>query len=81
GFYYRNPTTRGGVYSNDGGQTLLIGSLNGNPCPTIALRDGNGNLIPYSVVGPQVSALPAHCFTFLSMFPGGFTPNFGGEME
>ncbi|GHA81029.1 TonB-dependent receptor plug domain-containing protein [Cognatilysobacter bugurensis] len=80
GFYYRNPTTRAGVYSNDGGDSLLIGSLNGATCPTIALRDANGNLIPYSVVGPQVTALPANCFTFLSSLPGGFTPNFGGEM-
>lgn len=80
GFYYRNPTTRGGVYSNDGGETLLIGSLNGGACPTIALRDAAGNLIPYSTVGAQVSALPANCFTFLSGLPGGFTPNFGGEM-
>jgi iron complex outermembrane receptor protein len=81
GFYYRNPTTRAGVYSNDGGRTLLIGSLNGAPCPTIALRDAAGNLIPYSVVGPQVTALPANCYTFLSRFPGGFTPQFGGEMK
>ncbi len=81
GFYYRNPTTRAGVYSNDGGQSLLIGSLNGAACPTIALRDAGGNLIPYSIVGPQVTALPANCFTFLSQFPGGFTPQFGGEMK
>ncbi|MBW3550169.1 MAG: TonB-dependent receptor [Proteobacteria bacterium] len=81
GFYYRNPTNRGGVFSNDGGESLLIGSLDGGTCPTITLRDASGNLIPYSVVGPQVEALPASCFTFLSGFPGGFTPNFGGEME
>lgn len=81
GFYYRNPSSRGGVYSNDGGQSLLIGSLNGATCPSIALRDAGGNLIPYSVVGAQVGALPANCFTFLAGLPGGFTPNFGGEME
>ena len=81
GFYYRNPTTRNGVYSNDGGQTLLIGSLNGATCPSIALRGANGNLIPYSTVSTQVNALPANCFTFLRGTPGGFTPNFGGEME
>lgn len=78
GFYYRNPTSRAGVYSMDGGDTLAIGNLGGAACPTIALRDGSGNLIPYSVVGSQVAALPSHCFTFLSMFPGGFTPRFGG---
>ncbi|WP_460811696.1 TonB-dependent receptor plug domain-containing protein [Luteimonas pelagia] len=81
GFYYRNPTNRGGVFSNDGGNTLLIGSLDGTVCPEIALRDPAGNLIPYSVVGPQVDALPPGCFTFLSQFPGGFTPRFGGEMD
>jgi iron complex outermembrane recepter protein len=84
GFYYRNPTNRAGVYSNDGGDTLLIGDLNtanATTCPTIALRDAAGNLIPYSVVGPQVGALPAECFTFLSLFTGGFTPQFGGEMK
>jgi iron complex outermembrane receptor protein len=84
GFYYRNPTTRSGVFSNDGGQTLLIGDLNTSnavSCPTIALRDGSGNLLPYATVGAAVSALPAECFTFLSQFPGGFTPQFGGRME
>jgi iron complex outermembrane receptor protein len=81
GFYFRDPTSRGGVYSNDGGETLLIGSLDGNPCPTIALRDADGNLLPYSTVGTAVGALPANCFTFLSQLPGGFTPQFGGEME
>ena len=81
GFYYRNPTTRGGVYSNDGGQTLLVGSLDGGACPTIALRDGGGNLLPYAGVSTAVRALPANCFTFLSSRPGGFTPNFGGELE
>lgn len=80
-FYYRDPTSRAGVYTNDEGATLLIGSLDGAACPTIALRDAAGNLIPYATVGAQVAALPANCFTFLSGIPGGFTPSFGGEME
>jgi iron complex outermembrane recepter protein len=82
GFYYRNPTTRAGVYSNDDGQTLLVGSPSGNTsCPTIALRDGDGNLIPYATVAAAVNALPGDCFTFLSQFTGGFTPRFGGKMK
>lgn len=82
-FYYRNPTNRGGVYSADGGDTLLIGDLdtsNAITCPTINLRNA-GALIPYSTVSAQIAALPAECFTFLSTFPGGFTPRFGGELE
>lgn len=81
GFYYRNPTTRGGVYSNDGGATLLVGSPSGASCPTIALLDANGNLRPYSAVSAAVAALPGDCFSFLELFPGGFTPRFGGEMD
>lgn len=84
GFYYRNPTTRNGVYSNDGGNTLLIGDTapnNAVTCPTIALRTAGGALIPYSTVRTQVDALPSECFTFLSAFPGGFTPRFGGVMH
>jgi iron complex outermembrane receptor protein len=82
GFYYRNPTARAGVYSNDGGQTLLVGSPSGNTsCPTIALRNSAGALIPYATVAAQVAALPGDCFTFLDFFTGGFTPRFGGYME
>jgi iron complex outermembrane receptor protein len=82
GFYYRNPTGRAGVYTNDGGQTLLVGSPSGNTtCPTIALRDAAGSLIPYSTVAAQVAALPGDCFTFLETFTGGFTPRFGGKMK
>lgn len=82
GFYFRDPTARSGVYSNDGGETLLIGNTTGvGTCPTIALRDANGNLIPYSTVSSAVAALPSNCFTFLSSLPGGFTPRFGGSLE
>ncbi len=81
GFYYRNPTTRGGVYSNDGGATLLVGSPSGAACPTIALRDASGNLLPFAGVSAAVAALPGDCFSFLELFPGGFTPRFGGVMD
>lgn len=81
GFYYRNPTTRAGVYSNDGGSTLLVGSPTGRACPSIALRNAAGQLIPYATVAAQVNALPGDCFTFLELFTGGFTPRFGGEMQ
>lgn len=75
GFYFRNPQTRGGVYSNDGGSTLLIGNTDSTKgvCPTVSLTGKN-----YSQVSSAVAALPAHCFTFFSMLPGGFTPKFGG---
>ncbi|MDP5143440.1 TonB-dependent receptor [Rheinheimera baltica] len=82
GFYYRNPYNRGGVFSNDGGETLLIGNtdLAAGACPTIGLKDGSGSNLPFDAVNSAVGALPSNCFTFFSMFPGGFTPTFGGNV-
>ncbi|WP_337880646.1 TonB-dependent receptor [Rheinheimera sp.] len=79
GFYFRHPTTRGGVYSNDGGDTLLIGNLDESmgACPTISAKTGN-SIRSHAAIMADVNALPDHCFTFYSMLPGGFTPKFGG---
>lgn len=81
GFYYRNPTSRDGVYSGDGGQSLLIGDLSGAGCPAVPLVDGSGNLLPFTTVNTAVQALPSNCFTFFSILPGGFTPRFGGILR
>jgi iron complex outermembrane receptor protein len=78
GFYFRNPTNRGGVYSGDGGETLLIGDLtpnDGRGCPTVAL---NG-VVPDPTAFAQVVADP-NCFSFQETIPGGFTPSFGGDV-
>ena len=79
GFYYRNPHTRPGVYSNDGGETLLVADLtedmSGN-CPTIAIDDNvldNPDYISGVANNPD-------CFAFNETIPGGFTPNFGGNI-
>ncbi len=75
GFYFRNPQSRGGVYSNDGGSTLLIGNLDTSKgaCPTVGLTGQS-----FSQISSKVNALPEHCFTFFKSLPGGFTPKFGG---
>ena len=81
GFYYRNPTNRPQVFSNDGGETLLVVDLtdvgNGGVggCNNIPISGLN-----YQQMNAAVAALPDNCFTFFSMFPGGFTPNFGGNI-
>ena len=83
GFFFRNPNTRAAVFSADGGQTLLIGDLldaqDGIPdgsanCPTISVNNG----LPDSEALSQVFADP-NCFSFQELFPGGFTPQFGGN--
>ena len=80
GFFFRNPNTRGGVFSADGGRTLLIGDVlavlgeGSANCPTVAIT----NHVPDRSALGQVRADP-NCFSFQERFPGGFTPNFGGD--
>jgi iron complex outermembrane receptor protein len=79
GFYFRNPNTRSGVFSADAGETLMIGDLtpgDAQSCPTVAIT----NNVPDPAALGQVFADP-NCFSFQEMFPGGFTPQFGGDLE
>ena len=78
-YYYRNPNTRGGVFSNDGGRTLLVGDVpaargDGSAhCPTVRIT----NHAPDPAALEQVFDDP-RCFSFQELFPGGFAPRFGG---
>ncbi|GAA6139889.1 TonB-dependent receptor [Arenicella sp. 4NH20-0111] len=77
GFYYRNPSNRGGVNASDG--NLLFADLT---------ADGSGNCptdIPATAAGLTSAAFAAaaarpECFNFAELISGGFTPNFGGEV-
>ncbi len=71
GFFFRNPDNRGGVFTSGG--NYLIADLDltdGVTCPTIAAGDHAG-----------IDSLPAGCWSFHEMFPGGFTPKFGGNVN
>ena len=85
GFYFRNPNTRGSVFSGDGGATLLIGDLDGvgsgGECPTVPITDN----VPDSEALNSVLN-DDNCFTFQESQggrwpgrPGGFTPRFGAD--
>ncbi|MEJ2444106.1 MAG: TonB-dependent receptor [Exilibacterium sp.] len=79
-FFYRHPHGRTGVY-NDGNGNLLVADLtpdDGIACPTIPL-DGVANVLDDPVYQQQVANNP-NCFAFNEMFPGGFTPRFGGKV-
>ena len=74
GFYFRNPNTRVGVFANVDGDHL-VGDLTPNDafmCPTVNVGDE---------AGLQAVMDDPNCFVFNEMFPGGFTPQFGGDVE
>ena len=84
GFFFRNPNTRSAVFSADAGRTLLIGDA-------LDARDGVADgsagcpAVPVSADRPAAGALARVfddplCFSFQERFPGGFTPQFGGEV-
>ena len=67
------------MFSADNGETLLVGDLTpgtGTTCPTINIT----NNVPDPVARAAVFADP-NCFTFQEIFPGGFTPSFGGDLK
>ena len=88
GFYYRHPHTRAGVFRgpalDDGTPSLLVGDRvwadTGIPgaggCPAIPIIDS----VPDTGALAAVEADP-DCFTLYSRFPGGFTPQFGGDLH
>ena len=78
-FFFRNPTNYGGVYSADGGDTLLVADLTPNDaiaCPIVDVSEG-GVINPITLA--QVANDP-NCFVFNELFPGGFQPRFGGRV-
>lgn len=79
GFYYRNPHNRGNVFSVDGGETLLVGAVNGDQssCATVPANVGN------VLSTPEYAAMLAdsNCFSMNQLKPGGYTPLFGGSIE
>ncbi len=93
GFFFRNPTNRGGVFTGPsvnaitgaaeagGVASVLVGDLSvdtAGDCPAGIPLTGNGGLIPDPTVLAQVTA-DDNCFSFVELFPGGFTPRFGGD--
>ena len=83
GFYFRNPHTRSGVFkgpvverNGEEVPSLLVGDLDGlgqgSECAEVPVVDN----IPDQEAWLQVRDDP-NCFSFLKLFPGGFTPRFG----
>jgi len=94
GFFYRNPTNRGGVYRGpsvdavtgaldpNGVASIRVGDLDGlgvgGACPAGIPLTGTDGLIADPTVLASVVADP-NCFSFVETIPSGFTPRFGGD--
>ncbi len=75
GFYFRNPNNRAGVFTN--GSNRLVADTTpgtGTTCPTITIGS------PGEAAALAAVRADPTCFIFNEMFPGGFTPQFGGEV-
>ena len=79
GFYYRNPNTRRGVFSNDAGKTLLVGALDGDESkvPVVTIT----NHVPDPVGTPSLcnrcSTIPI-CSPFRNSSPAVSRPALAG---
>ncbi len=85
GFFYRNPTNRGGVFSTDGGVTRLVGDVAeatagaARTCPVVPVpASGAGSASDSALAAIKANS---NCFVFNELFPGGFTPSFGGDVS
>jgi iron complex outermembrane receptor protein len=84
GYYYRNPQNRGGVFT-DGNGDLLIGSMDGNAdaCPNISIQTGpDGQVLDVrNQTDYQSLVASGNCWAFNELFPGGYTPQFTGDIN
>lgn len=86
GFYYRHPHNRDGVFAggtnDDGDPLLLVGDLDGVgvgvSCPQVPIGNNVLEQPEYQQIADNSTDVGANCFAFNEMFPGGFTPRFGG---
>lgn len=91
GFFFRNPNSRGGVFTQGSNRAIMDTDLAGvvtgrnvSNCPVLpSPGSGNSALDPATVAADAAAqaALPANCFLFNSAIPGGFTPQFGASVE
>jgi len=93
GFFFRNPNDRTGVYDDGNGIRAVVDTnLTGNEtgvvsnCPALVSPGSGGDGVALDAQTVQndadaLAALPANCFVLNQLLPGGYTPQFGGQLE
>ena len=90
GFFFRNPNTRGGVFGRDvdpdpdvADWQRYVGDLapnDGQSCPDVKIEDRGSDYFSPEEAAAFHASNPG-CFVFNERFPGGFTPQFKGEVS
>lgn len=80
GFFFRNPNNRTGVY-DDGSDIRLIADA-GQAAGGARTCASNVDAKAENLIGAALAAYTNddNCFVFNELFPGGFTPSFGGDV-
>jgi len=89
GFFYRNPNSRSGVYTD--GSVRAVADTNSvrgqsgyiSNCPALispGSTPGAGDAAAVAADYAARQALPANCWLLNQVVPGGYTPQFGGNL-
>ena len=92
GFYYRNPNSRGGVYTNGSTRAVVDTTIRNRAtgvtsnCPALTSPGSGGNGVPLNQAAVAADALamanlPSNCLVMNQPTPGGYTPQFGAQLK
>ncbi len=92
GFFYRNPNSRGGVYTNGSTRAVVDTNIRNRAtgvtsnCPALTSPGSGGNGVPLDQGKVAADALamanlPSNCFVMNQPTPGGYTPQFGAQLK
>jgi|TARA_B110000879_G_C11162192_1_gene509579 iron complex outermembrane receptor protein len=92
GFYFRNPNSRGGVYTNGSTRAVVDTNIRNRAtgvtsnCPALTSPGSGGNGVPLNQAAVAADALamanlPSNCFVMNQPTPGGYTPQFGAQLK
>lgn len=84
GFFYRNPENRNGIFTSGDEQLFIDVTEDGTGnCPSMPSTARTGMMVDgftSSIAASNFSANSEDCFSFLERYPGGYTPDFGGNV-
>jgi iron complex outermembrane receptor protein len=92
GFYYRNPNSRGGVYTNGSTRAVVDTNIRNRAtgvtsnCPALTSPGSGGSGVPLNQAAVAADALalanlPDNCWVMNQAVPGGYTPAFGAQLK